>query len=48
MTQVPSDPGMTIAFTIAATLAGLTAYGIYTAFGEPGKELEDPFDHHDD
>ena len=46
--EATSDAGLTIAFTIAATLAGLTAYGIYTAFGEPGKQLEDPFDHHDD
>ena len=43
-----NDEGLTIALTLFATLAGLTAFGIYTAFGAPGKELEDPFDHHDD
>ena len=42
------DSGLTIALTIAATLAGLTAFGIYTAFGPPSKELTDSFEEHDD
>ncbi len=27
---------------------GLTGFGIYTAFGPPSKELEDPFEEHED
>ena len=27
---------------------GLTGYGLYTAFGPPSKELEDPFEEHED
>ena len=46
--EIVSDAGMTVAFTIAATLAGLTSYGIYVAFGPPSKKLTDSFDEHDD
>ena len=34
--------------TIAVSLLLLTSYGIYISFGEPSKQLEDPFDNHDD
>ena len=44
--MMDESTGITIAFTIAATLFGLTAYGIYTAFGPPSKELTDSFDEH--
>jgi len=43
-----NDPGLTIAFTAMASLLGLTAFGIYTAFGPPSKDLDDPLDDHDD
>ena len=43
-----SDAGITVAFTILATLAGLTSYGIYVAFGPPSKNLTDSFDEHED
>ena len=37
-------------FAIAAvlTVVGLTGYGIYVAFGPPGRELSDTLDEHDD
>ena len=41
-----SDTGLTVGLAIFATLAGLTSYGIYTAFGPPSKELTDSFDEH--
>ena len=44
----PTTDGLTVGLTIFATLAGLTAYGIYLGFGPPKNELEDPFEHHDD
>ena len=43
-----SESGLTIGLTIFATLAGLTGYGIYMAFGPPSKELTDSFDEHED
>ena len=39
---------MNYVLTIAVALVLLTSYGIYLAFGPPNKELEDPFEHHDD
>ena len=37
-------------FAIASGLVvvGLTGYGIYLAFGPPGKQLTDTFDEHED
>ena len=39
---------MSIALVAIFALIGLTSYGVWLAFGPPNKELEDPFDHHDD
>tara|TARA_B100000900_G_scaffold308789_1_gene267485 strand:- start:608 stop:721 length:114 start_codon:yes stop_codon:yes gene_type:complete len=33
---------------ISLSLVGLTAYGIWLAFGPQNKHLDDPFDDHDD
>ena len=41
-----TESGLTIGLAIFATLAGLTSYGIYMAFGPPSKELTDSFDEH--
>ena len=46
--EAMTDTGLAIGLTIFATLAGLTGYGIYMAFGPPSKELTDSFDEHDD
>ena len=35
-------------FLIVGSIVVLTGYGIYMAFGPPSKELDDPFDDHDD
>ena len=39
---------MTYAISLFAVLVLATGYGIYVGFGPPSKELEDPFDKHDD
>ena len=35
-------------YSIALVLLGMTAYGIWLAFGPENKNLTDPFDDHDD
>jgi PsbN protein len=43
------DPTATsMAMTFAAIVVSLTGYAIYTAFGPPSKQLDDPFDDHED
>ena len=46
--QPMTDSGITVALVILSTLAGLTGFGIYTAFGPPSKELTDSFEEHED
>ncbi|AAP99330.1 MULTISPECIES: photosystem II reaction center protein PsbN [Prochlorococcus] len=43
-----SSPALSIAITILIVLLGLTAFGVYTAFGPPNRALDDPWDDHDD
>ena len=43
-----SDSGIVVAIVLLSTLAGMTIYGVYTAFGPPSKELTDSFEEHDD
>ncbi len=33
---------------IAAFIVGLTGFSIYTAFGPPSKNLDDPYEKHED
>ncbi len=35
-------------YGIFAILVLLTGYGIYVGFGPPSRDLDDPFDDHDD
>ena len=37
-----------LSISIGAVLIGVTGFAIYTAFGPPAAELDDPFDDHDD
>ena len=39
---------MTTVITLMFVVVGLTSYGIYLGFGPPSKELDDPFDDHED
>ena len=43
-----SSPAMSVALAVLAAVIGLTGFGVYTAFGPPSKNLDDPFDDHDD
>ncbi|MBR8830842.1 MAG: Protein PsbN [Chroococcopsis gigantea SAG 12.99] len=37
-----------LSISIGVILAAITGWAIYTAFGPPAAELNDPFDDHDD
>ena len=43
-----SSPALSVAIAVLAVLLGLTGFGVYTAFGPPSKQLDVPFDDHDD
>jgi PsbN protein len=42
------EPAMALNISICAALVGLAGFSIYTAFGPPAKELNDPFEDHED
>jgi PsbN protein len=37
-----------IAIFISCLLVSFTGYSLYTAFGQPSKQLRDPFEEHED
>ncbi len=49
-TEVLETPtaAQSLSIALLAALFALTGVGVYTAFGPPSKELEDPFDEHED
>lgn len=42
------EPTVSLMVGIAAVVITITAYGIYLAFGPPAKDLQDPYDMHED
>jgi PsbN protein len=42
------EPATVFSISIAAILVAVTGFSIYTSFGPPSRELEDPFDDHED
>jgi PsbN protein len=42
------EPAIALNISIGVVLVALTGYAIYTAFGPPGKSLDDPFEDHED
>ncbi len=42
------EPTVSLMVTISAVVISITAYGIYLSFGPPSKELQDPYDMHED
>ncbi|MBE9031639.1 photosystem II reaction center protein PsbN [filamentous cyanobacterium LEGE 11480] len=42
------EPAMALNISLCAAVVGLTGYAIYTAFGPPASELNDPFEDHED
>ena len=42
------EPAMALNISLGVAVVGLTGYAIYTAFGPPSSELNDPFEDHED
>ncbi|GBF81138.1 photosystem II protein PsbN [Aphanothece sacrum FPU1] len=42
------EPATVLSITIAAILVVITGFAIYTAFGPPATQLDDPFEDHED
>ncbi|WP_392531088.1 photosystem II reaction center protein PsbN [Nostoc sp. C117] len=42
------EPAIVLSISVAAVLVAITTYGIYTSFGPPSKQLDDPFEDHED
>jgi len=42
------EPGLVIGISVCAALVAITGMAIYTAFGPPSKQLDDPFEDHED
>jgi len=43
-----TSPALSVSIAVLTALLGLTGFGIYTAFAPPSRQLDDPFDDHDD
>jgi PsbN protein len=42
------EPATLVAIFLSCLLVSFTAYSLYTAFGQPSKQLRDPFKEHED
>ncbi len=42
------EPTVSLMVAIAAMVILITLYGIYVAFGPPSKDLDDPYEMHED
>jgi PsbN protein len=42
------EPAIALNISLCATIVVITGYAIYTAFGPPSAELDDPFEDHED
>ncbi|MDZ8068782.1 MULTISPECIES: photosystem II reaction center protein PsbN [unclassified Nostoc] len=42
------EPAIVLSISVAAVVIAITGISIYTSFGPPSKELNDPFDDHED
>jgi len=42
------EPGAVMGISFCVVLVAITGMAIYTSFGPPSKDLDDPFDDHDD
>lgn len=42
------EPATTVIIAIGVALVAITALSIYTSFGPPARELDDPFEDHED
>ncbi|MEH1967429.1 MULTISPECIES: photosystem II reaction center protein PsbN [unclassified Nostoc] len=42
------EPAIVLSICVAAVVVAITGLSIYTSFGPPSKQLNDPFDDHED
>ncbi|NJM45982.1 MAG: photosystem II reaction center protein PsbN [Alkalinema sp. RU_4_3] len=42
------EPAIALNISLCVAIVGLTGYAIYTAFGPPAADLNDPFEDHED
>lgn len=42
------EPAIVLSISIGAFVFAITSYSIYTAFGPPAAQLDDPFEDHED
>lgn len=42
------EPAIVLSISIAVFVLAVTGYSIYTAFGPPAAQLDDPFEDHED
>lgn len=42
------EPAVVLIASVGAVIIGITAISMYNSFGPPSKQLDDPFDDHDD
>jgi PsbN protein len=42
------EPATVLGISFCAALVAITGMAIYTSFGPPSQQLDDPFDEHDD
>lgn len=42
------EPAIVLSISFGAALVAITGIAIYTAFGPPSKQLDDPFEDHED
>ncbi|MEA5621002.1 photosystem II reaction center protein PsbN [Cronbergia sp. UHCC 0137] len=42
------EPAIVIGISVGAALVAITGMAIYTSFGPPSKQLDDPFEDHED
>jgi PsbN protein len=42
------EPATVLSISIGVVIIGITTFSIYTAFGPPSKQLDDPFEDHED
>ncbi|AFZ25987.1 MULTISPECIES: photosystem II reaction center protein PsbN [Cylindrospermum] len=42
------EPAIFLSISFGAALVAITGWAIYTSFGPPAQELDDPFDDHED
>ena len=42
------EPAIVLSICLAVMVITITGFSIYTAFGPPAKQLDDPFEEHED